>query len=45
MIKEKEIDKLLDEGKVVIIGKEKGIININIENNECNRIPTQCNRR
>lgn len=34
MIKEKEIAKLLDEGKVVVIGKERGFINVNIENND-----------
>lgn len=34
MIKEKEIAKLLDEGKVVIICRENGIINVNIEYNE-----------
>lgn len=34
MIKEKEIAKLLDEGKVVIIFRENGIINVNIEYNE-----------
>lgn len=32
MIKEKEIAKLLDEGKVVIIGEDRGIIFTNIEN-------------
>lgn len=34
MIKEKEIAKLLDEGKVVIICRENRIINVNIEYNE-----------
>ena len=31
MIKEKEIAKLLDEGKVVVIGEEKGAVVVNIE--------------
>lgn len=30
MIKEKEIAKLLDEGRVVVIGEEKGIVMVNI---------------
>lgn len=34
MIKEKEIAKLLNQGKVIVIGKERGIINVNIENDE-----------
>ena len=31
MIKEKEIAKLLDEGKVVVIGEEKGAVVVETE--------------
>lgn len=34
MIKEKEITKLLDQGKVVVIGEEKGTVVVNIENRD-----------
>lgn len=34
MIKEKEIAKLLDEGRVVVIGEEKGIVMVSIEDRD-----------
>lgn len=35
IIKEKEIARLLDQGKVVVIGEEEGLVIVNIENNGC----------
>lgn len=32
MIKEKEIAQLLDQGKVVVIGEEKGMVVVETEN-------------
>ena len=34
IIKEKEIAQLLDQGKVVVIGEEKGVVVVNIENRD-----------
>ena len=34
IIKEKEIAQLLDQGKVVVIGEEKGAVVVNIENRD-----------
>lgn len=34
MITEKEIARLLDEGKVVVIGEKKGVVVVEIEEND-----------
>ena len=34
IIKEKEIAQLLDQGKVVVIGEEKGAVVVNTENRD-----------